>query len=58
MVNNSTDSTIANRTITSEQKWEENNCMDIPSDKLTKSHMKRPGYGYERETLREKLNLC
>ena len=30
--------------------------MDISSDKLAKSHTKRPGYGYEKETLKEKLN--
>ena len=32
-------------------------CMDISSDKLTKSHTRRPGRGEERKTLREKLNL-
>ena len=28
-----------------------NNCMDISSDKLTKSHTRRPAYGNKRETL-------
>ena len=36
---------------------EENNCMDIPSHKLTKSHTRRPGHDKERETTAEKLNL-
>ena len=43
---------ITNRaTITRKQKWEENNCMSISTHKLAKSHMERPGHGYERETL-------
>ena len=31
--------------------------MDISSNKQGKSHSRRPGYGYKRETLREKLNF-
>ena len=31
--------------------------MDISSDKQAKSHKRRPGYGQERESLTEKLNL-
>ena len=34
-----------------------NNCMDISNDKQVKSHTKRPGHGYKRETLREKLSF-
>ena len=43
-------------TTTRKQKWEKNNCMDISSDKLMNSRMRRPGRGKEKETLREKLN--
>ena len=38
------------------QKWEDNR-MDITSDKLAKSHTRRLGHSYERENLREKVNL-
>ena len=31
--------------------------MDISSDKLVKSHRRIAGHDYEKETLREKLNL-
>ena len=31
--------------------------MDISSNKLAKSHIRKPGHGYDRETLKEKLNL-
>ena len=31
--------------------------MDISSDKLAKSHMKKPGHGYEYKTLRETESL-
>ena len=34
-----------------------NNFLGISSDKLPKSHTRRLRYGYEKETLREKLNL-
>ena len=33
------------------------NYMDILNDKQPKSHTRRPGHGYERETLRKKLNF-
>ena len=32
-------------------------CIDISSDKLAKSHTRRPGHGYEKEIWKEKLNL-
>ena len=34
-----------------------NNCMDISRNKQARLLMRRPGHGYERETLRKKLNL-
>ena len=34
-----------------------NNSMDISSDKPARLHMRRPGYGKAKETLREKLNM-
>ena len=34
-----------------------NNCIDISSDKLTRSNMRGLGYGYEIETLNEKVNF-
>ena len=40
--------------ITKKQKWEENNCRDILSDKLTKSHARRIGHGYKRENFKRK----
>ena len=55
---NNTDNTSINRTkITWKQKREENNCMDISSDKQVKSHMSKLGHGEESKTLREKQNL-
>ena len=43
---NRTDNIKINRTITTRrQKWEGNDRMDISSDKLTKSHMRRSGQG-------------
>ena len=48
-----------NRTTTKtrRQKLEENNYMDISNDKLMKSHTRWLGHGYEKETLKVKLNL-
>ena len=54
---NSTDIIMIKRITTRKQKWNENNYMDISSDKQTKSHVKGLRNGYEKETLREKLNL-
>ena len=34
-----------------------NNCMNISSNKLAKSYKRIPEHGYEKETLRDKLNL-
>ena len=31
--------------------------MSISSDKLAKSHSRKPGHGHEKETLTEKQNL-
>ena len=57
--NNSTNKIKIKRTTTKsrKQQWEEKQLMNISSDKLAKSHMKRPGHGYKWKTLREKLNL-
>ena len=46
-----TNNTMSNRT------RKKNNCMDISSDKLTKSHTRIPGHGYEREIVEEKPNI-
>ena len=43
-------------TKTRKQKWEEKQ-LYILSDKLAKSPIRRPGHGYQKETLREKRNL-
>ena len=40
-----------------ENNQKKNDCMDITRDKQVKYHMRKLGYGSERETLREKLNL-
>ena len=37
-------------------KGKKNNCTDISSNQLMKSHTRRPGHGQEKETLNEKLN--
>ncbi len=39
------------------QKWEENNFMDILSDKQATPHTRKRGRGLERENIREKLTL-
>ena len=39
------------------QKWKEKNSLDISSNKGTKSYTRKRGRGYEKETLKEKLNL-
>ena len=38
-------------------KKKKNNSMDISSNKQAKSHTRRLGHGYKRETLREELNI-
>ena len=53
---NNTDYESNNRTkVTRKQKWKENNCMDISSNKSVKSHTRK--LGKEKKTLREKLNI-
>ena len=37
--NNSTDNARTNRTKNKKQKWEDNNAINISSDKLAKSHL-------------------
>ena len=48
---------INRTTITWKKKREEKLCMDIPSDKLTKSFTRQPRLGKDKEILRDKLNL-
>ena len=36
---------------------EKNKCMEISCDKLMKLRMRKLGYGHQKETSREKLNL-
>ena len=56
VANNSIDNIKTKRTkLTRKQKWE--NYMGISSDKQQKSYTRRHGHYYEKETLREKLNL-
>ena len=54
---NSTDNIMINGTTIRKQKRQKKNNLDISSDKLMKSHMRKTGHGKEREILREKLNL-
>ena len=35
------------------KNWKKNDCMGISSDKMTRLYTRRPGHGYERETLIE-----
>ena len=60
--NNTKNTRINGATITRKQTKQKrigkkNKCMDILSDKPAKCHTRRLGHVYERETLREKLNL-
>ena len=43
---------------TRKQKWNKSNSMDISNNKEVIYHSRRHVYGYERDTLKEKLNLC
>ena len=55
-IRNNTYNSRINRTITRKQNEKKSNCMDISSDKA-ESHAQKLGYGYEGETLKEKLNF-
>ena len=43
--NNTKNNKINRKTITRKYKWEEKNCIDILSDKLTTCHSQKPGHG-------------
>ena len=59
VTNNKRNNIRTNKTTTKlgNRNGKKNNCMDISSNKQSKSPTKKPRHGYARETLREKLNL-
>ncbi len=56
VASNSTYNIKTNKTI-GNRNGKKNKCMDISSDKIAKSHTRRLGHVFKRETLRQKLNL-
>ena len=57
VASNTIDNIRINRTIQKLRNRNKKKCMDISSDKLLRLHTRQCKHGYERETLREKLNL-